>query len=144
MEILFAPLEYVLLGFFGLLVVLIVIVLLFGKRVRKRWKYEAEFRSLGGEEFGEFSLAVSRIGKDEPEYSFKAAFRLRHESLEEGLLVQLYLDDLLVMQGKVEKAGRIHLKNAAPRNQATNPEVGRVCRVVWGGIEHFRASIKPD
>ena len=144
METLFAPLQFILLGFFGLLGVLIVVVLLFGKRVTKRWEYEAEFRSPGGQEFGEFEIEISRIEKDEPQYSFKARLRMRHESLEKGLMVHVYLDDLLVMRGNVDKAGRIHLRKCALREQAANPEVGRICRVVWGGIEQFRAPLKPD
>ncbi len=144
MEAVFAIAKYMVLGFFGVLALLIVVTLLFGKRVRKRWEFEAEFRDTGGREFGEFELELSKVEKDEPEYSFKATFRMRHESLEEGALVHVYLDDLLVMQGNVEKAGRIYLRKSAIRNQVTNPEVGQVCRVVWGGIEQFRAPIRPD
>ena len=131
-------------GLLVLLALLVVVAILFGRRVRKHWEYEAGFLDMGGEEFGEFNLKMSKKEKKEPEYSFKAILRMRHESLEKGLLVHVYLDNLLVMQGNVEKAGQIYLRKSALRNQVTNPEPGQVCRVVWGGIERFRAPIKPD
>ena len=144
MEAVFAPIKYALIGFFGLLALLLVVALLFGKRVRKRWEYEAEFRNIGGNEFGEFDFEMSKIEKEEPEFTFKASFRMRHASLEKGLMVHVYLDGLLVMRGPVERAGRIYLRNSAVLNAVADPAEGQVCRVVWGGIEHFRAPIKPD
>jgi hypothetical protein len=143
-ENVFALIKYALFGFFGLLALLLVVALLFGKRVKKRWEYEAEFRDIGGNEFGEFDFEMSKIEKEEPEYTFKATFRMRHESLEKGLVIQVYLDDLLVMRGHVEKSGRIYLRKSAVLNAVADPAEGQVCRVVWGGIEQFRATIKPD
>lgn len=144
METLFSVFKYAFFGFFGLLLLLVIIALIFGKRVRKRWEYEAEFCDMSGREFGEFDFELSRIEKDEPEYSFKATFKMRHESLEKGQLVQVYVEDLLVMQGNVTKAGRIFLRDRAVVGEVQDPEPGHVCRVVWGGIEQFRAPIKPD
>lgn len=144
METLFSFFQYALFGFVGLLLLLVLLVLLFGKRVRKRWDYEAEFRDLSGREFGEFDLEMSKIEKEEPEYSFKAKFRMRHESLEKGQLVQVYLEDLLVMQGNVTRPGRIRLRDRAVVSEVQDPAPGQVCRVVWSGIEQFRAPIRPD
>ncbi len=144
MESLFSFMKYALFGLFGLFLVLIVLALLFGKRVRKRWEFEAEFRDLSGREFGEFDFELSKIEKQDIEYSFKAKFRMRHESLARGQLVQVYLEDLLVMQGSVTTPGRIVLRESAVVSEVQHPEPGQVCRVVWGGIEQFRAPIRPD
>lgn len=144
MESSFAFFKYAFFGLFGLFLLLVVLVLLFGKRVRKRWEFEAEFRDMGGREFGEFDFELSKIEKDEIEFSFKATFRMRHESLEKGQLVQVYLEDLLVMQGNVTRPGRIVLRGRAVVREVQDPEPGQVCRVVWGGIEQFRAPIRPD
>jgi hypothetical protein len=81
METLFSLVVYLLYGFFGLLLLLFILAIVFGKRIKKLWEYEAEFRDAGGREFGEFDFEKSRIVKDESEYSFKAKFKMRHESL---------------------------------------------------------------
>ena len=135
---------YVLYGFFGFLLIIFVLALLFGKRIKKKWEYEADFRDAGGREFGEFDIELSRIEKEEPDFSFKAKFKLRHASLDAGQNVQVYLDDLLVMEGAVESAGRIYLKDAAIVNAVSEAREGQVCRVVYGGRERFAEPIRPD
>jgi hypothetical protein len=144
MDALFSIVVYILYGFFSLLLLLFVLAMLFGKRIKKKWEFEAEFRDADGREFGEFDLEMSRIKKEEPEFSFKAKFKLRHESLETGQRVQVYLDDLLVMEGTVVTAGRILLRQDAIVNAATEATAGQVCRVVYGGLERFSEPIRPD
>ena len=144
MDTLFAIVLYILYGFFGFLLLLFVLALLFGKRIRKKWEFEADFRDESGREFGEFDIEMSRVGKDEPDYSFKAKFKLRHDSLEVGQRVQVYLDELLVMEGTVASSGRIYLKQDAVVSEATEASEGQVCRVVYGGLEHFAEPIRPD
>lgn len=144
MDTLFSIVLYILFGFFGFILLLFILALLFGKRIRKQWEFEAEFRDEGGREFGEFDIEMSRIDKEEPDFSFKAKFKLRHKSLELGQRVQVYLDELLVMEGKVEKAGRILLGKDAIVNEANDATAGQVCRVVYGGLERFSEAIRPD
>jgi len=144
MDTLFSIVVYILYGFFGFLLLLFLLAMLFGKRIKKKWEFEAEFRDDNGREFGEFDIEMSRIAKDEPEFSFKAKLKLRHQSLETGQRVQVYLDELLVMEGKVETAGRILLREEAIVNEATEAKAGQVCRVVYGGLERFSQAIRPD
>ena len=77
MEIIFSILKYGVFGFFGLIGLLIVVVMIFGKRIEKKWDYEADFRDESGKEFGELDVEMSRIEKDEPNFSLKAKFRMR-------------------------------------------------------------------
>lgn len=144
MDTLFSIVIYILFGFFGFLLLLFVLAVLFGKRIKKKWEFEAEFRDADGREFGEFDIEMSRIEKEEPEFSFKAKFKLRHDSLEAGQRVQVYLDELLVMEGEVETAGRILLRKDAVVNEATKATANQVCRVVYGGLERFAEPIRPD
>ena len=144
MDTLFSIVVYILYGFFGLLLVLFVLAMLFGKRVKKKWEYEAEFRDGSGREFGEFDIEMSRTEKEEPGFTFKASFKLRHESLELGQRVQVYLDDLLVMEGTVATAGRIYLKQEAVVSDAAEASAGQVCRVIYGGLERFAEPLRPD
>lgn len=144
MDTLFSIVVYILYGFFGLILLLFVLAMLFGKRIRKKWEFEAEFRDDKGREFGEFDIEMSRVEKDEPEFSFKAEFKLRHESLEVGQRIQVYLDDTLVLEGTVSAAGRIRLGQEAVVTEVTDASAGQVCRVVYGGLERFAEPIKPD
>ena len=143
MEMLFSIVMYVLFGFFGLLLLLFILAILFGKRIEKLWEYEADFRGADGREFGEFDFERSRIAKEEAEHSFKAKFKMRHESLAAGVRVQVYLDDALVMQGNVTEAGRIYLRNEAVVNEIDDPREGQVCRVIFGGREQFLRRSSP-
>ena len=144
METLFSIVMYLLFGFFGLLLLLFILALLFGKRVRKLWDFEADFRNAAGREFGEFEIEKSRIDKEEPEFTFKASFKMRHESLAAGETVQIFLEDLLVMQGNVADAGRIYLGNESVVNEVEEAREGQVCRVLCGGQERFSAPLRPD
>ena len=144
METLFTVVKYLFLGFFGLIGLLFVLALLFGKRVIKQWEYEAEFRDDNGREFGEFDIELSRIAKEETEDSFKATFRLRHDSLQAGQRVQVFLDDALVMEGSVERSGRVRLGEEHIKTRLTTASAGQTCRVVYGGLERFSEAIVRD
>ena len=66
MENVFSMVLYLIYGFLGLLAVLFVLAMLFGKRIRKQWEFEAEFRDAAGREFGELDIESSRIEKEGP------------------------------------------------------------------------------
>lgn len=144
MESIVTVVKYVFLGFAGLVGLLVVAAMLFGKRIRKEWEYEAEFGDDAGREFGEFDIESSRIEKEEPNFSLKAKFRMRHESMRLHQAVEIYLDDLLVLEGMVSKEGRIFLNNSNLRNEPANVAVGQSCRVVVGGNTLFTETLRPD
>lgn len=131
-------------GLVGLLLLLLLLAVLLRKRVRKRWAFKATFRDMSERKFGEFHIALSRIAKQESGYSIKATLRMQHDSLGKGQVVDVYLDDTLVIHGKVQKAARLVLRRKAVIDSVSEPRDGQVCRVVWDGIEQFRAPILPD
>ena len=126
------------------LLALIVLALVFGKRIKKKWEYEAEFRDAKGREFGEFDIELSRIEKEEPNYTLKAEFDMRHESLGHLQTVQVYLDDLLILEGLVTEAGRVRLGSDRIQNQISDAPIGRICRIVCDGEELFRQEMVRD
>ena len=134
MDTLLSFFKYAVIGFVGLIGLLFLLAIVFGKRVVKEWDYEAEFRNADGREFGEFDIESSRIEKEEPTFSLKAKFKMRHSALALHQAVQIYIDDLLILEGRVENEGRVfltqkeHLKNSADAVRA-----GQMCRVVLGG-----------
>ena len=144
MEMVFAVIKYVFIGFFGLIGLLIVVAIVFGDKIVKKWEYEAEFRDDNGKEFGEFDIEMSRVEKKEPQFSLKAKFRMRHEALKLHATVQVYLDQLLVLEGMVSRAGRVRLTNEHLQNEITEAEAGQLCRIVCGGSELFSQELVPD
>lgn len=131
-------------GVFGLVVALILMALVFGKRVRKQWDYEAEFRDEKGREFGEFDIESSRIEKKEADYTVKAKLRMRHPELTLHRAISVYVDDVLVLEGRVESEGRIMLGKGHLKNSVDSARAGQICRVASGETELFRAELRPD
>ena len=144
MDVVFLIFKIVFFGIFGLVAALFVLALVFGKRIVKQWEFEAEFRDEKGREFGEFDIEMSRLAKGESVDTFKASFRMRHASLAFGQRVQVFLDDDLVLAGNVEKAGHIRLGKEHIETGLTSAHAGQLCRVVYGGKEHFSEAIVPD
>jgi len=144
MEFVFTLFKYFVFGFFFLIVFLFAFAAIFGKRIKKQWDLEAEFRDASGKEFGEFDIEMSRIEKEEPDYTFKGKFRMRHESLALGHTVQVYVEDVLVIEGQVEKAGRVFFDRTKIVNAVPDAAVGQMCRVVIDGKEAFSAALAFD
>ena len=144
MELIFTAIKWLFLGFFGLIGALILLAIVFGKRVKKEWDYEAEFRDADGREFAEFDIELSRIEKVEADYTVKPKFRMRHDALTAGSTVRVYLEDLLVLEGTVTKAGRVWLRKDDVRNSPESAAVGQVCRVELSSGETFSAELKLD
>ena len=126
------------------LVVLIVIAILFGKRIKKKWEYEAEFRDASGREYGEFEVELSKIEKEEHDYTLKFEFHLRHEAVRQTQPVQVFIDDLLVLEGMPEKDGYVRLGNDNRQNSVDEPLLDKMCRVVIGDQEVVSEALKRD
>ena len=144
MDLLFDIAKYLFYGFFGLIALLVVLAILFGKRIRKKWEFEADFRDADGREFGEFEIELSRIEKEEPDYTLKTKFRMRHTALTPHSTVQVYIEDTLVFEQMVEKEGRMFVRGGPPVNPVDRVAEGQVCRVMIGGTEIASAEFRPD
>lgn len=144
MNLLFDVIKYSVFGIFALLAVLVVVTLLFGKRVRKQWEFEAEFRDASGREFGEFDIECSRIEKVEADYTVKAKLELRDEALTPGEAVRVFIDDAPVMEGTVTAAGYIRLKQEGLMPAAFDVRAGQRCIIAIGGREAYSEVLRPD
>ncbi len=143
MELFFDIIKYGIYGFFGLILLLVVVVIVFGKRIKKKWEFEADFRDADGQEFGEFEIELSRIEKEEPDYTLKTKFRMRHAALTRHSTVQVYIDKTLVFEQMVETEGRMFARGV-PVNPIGEVAAGQTCRVVVGGTELASAEFRPD
>lgn len=135
MEIVFDVVKYAVLGFFALLGGLFVLALVFGKRIERKWDYEAKFRDARGRELGEFEIELSRIVKEQTDFTLEVKLDLRHPALERGRLVEVHLDDVLLMQGPVLQEGRIRLRGEHLVAEVKSPAAGQVCAVLCDGEE---------
>ena len=140
MEFIFSVLKWIGIGFVGL----IIFAFVFGKRVKKLWEYEAEFRDDSFKEFCEFEVEMSKIEKEEVDYTLKVEFYLRHESVKQHQSVQVFLDDLLVLEGMPEKDGYVRLGNSHLQNSIDEPSTENICRIVVGGEEILAQALKRD
>ena len=130
---------------FGIgLVALIVIALIFGKRIKKKWEYEVEFRHEDFKEYGEFEVEMSKIEKEELHYTLKVEFYFRHDAVRQTLPVQVYIDDLLVLEGMPEKDGYVRMGNEHLQNTVDEPLLDKMCRVVIGDQEIVSQALKRD
>jgi len=144
LEFIFDAIKYIVIGFFALLGVLIVLAILFGKRIEKKWAYEAEFMNEKGKEIGEFEISLFRYEKEQGEFQLSVDFDLKHPSLVPGNSVDVYLDNVLVLEGMVEKEGRISLGKKDLKNNLDNPQAGQKCVVKCSGIEVAAGELYPD
>ena len=144
MEAIFMVLKYIIFGFMGLIGLLVVLAIVFGKRIRKKWEYEAEFRDIDDREFGEFDIELSRIEKEERDYTVKAKLRMRHDSIRAGDPVRVHVEERLVIEGKAEQDGRIFIATELLGGPPVEPSAGQLCRVEIGNGSVFASTLKPD
>ena len=140
MDVIFSILKW-----FGIgLISLIALAILFGKRVKKQWEYEAEFRDSSRREIGEFEVEFSKIEKEETHYTLKVKFHLRHAAVRQHQAVQVFIDDTLVLEGLASKDGYVRLGNDHLQAELNEPLLGKICRVVSGGQEVVNQALKRD
>ncbi len=144
MDFVFTLIKNALFLFFGFIALAIVLTLLFGKRKTKRWDYEAEFHDERGREFGEFDIEMSKIEKEEADYTFKATLSMRHDSLVAGARVKALIDDSLVLEGEVEKAGRILLGQSHIRTPLGDAQEGQMARILVNDVEIVSGKLVRD
>lgn len=144
LEIVIDASVYIVLGFFGFIALLFVLAIVFGKRVEKKWEFEANFYNEKQREIGEFDIEMKKSAKEEADFALEAVFRLKHSDLNSGDVVQVYLEDVLVMEGVVEKEGRIYLQNEHLKSEINDPQEGQVCRVMCSSVELFSEKLVRD
>ncbi len=144
METLFQYLSYLVSGFFGFIALLVLLALIFGKRVEKKWEYEADFHDKFHREIGEFDIELRKVEKEDIDFKLKAEFKLKHSELKQGQIVKVFLNDELVMEGSVIQEGRIFLNNDHLKSKIENPQEGQICRVMCSATELFAVPIHKD
>lgn len=132
------------LAFFGLIVGLVVLAAIFGKRIEKQWEFEAKFYDERRRELGEFDIERFRYAKQGGDFELKAKLKLRHTNLTESQMVTVQLDETLVMQGPVTQSGRIYLTQEHLVDELTDARVGQICTVKCGDEVLFQEPLYPD
>ncbi len=144
METIFDIARYLITGFFGLIMLLVILGAFFGKRISKKWEFEADFRDENGREFGEFEIELSHVDKEESDYTLKAQFQMRHPALLQHATVQVYVENTLVFEQMVETEGRMYVQRAPLVNRIEQVSAGQICRVMVGSTEIASAEFRSD
>lgn len=137
-------LKYAVLGFVALIGLLVVLAILFGKRIDKEWEYEAKFYNPKGKEIGELDMDSWRYAEKKGDYNRTVNFKLRHPELRLGRSVQVYLDNKLIQEGMVQQEGRIALNSKHLKQAVNEPTAGQLCSVKCGGNEILRSELYVD
>ncbi|MEM1449945.1 MAG: hypothetical protein AAF957_12930 [Planctomycetota bacterium] len=132
MDGIFDVIRTVLVGFFGFLASLFALALVFGKRIEREWEYEAEFHDKWGNEIGELDIERSRVRGESEDFEPRANLTFKHRSLEAEDVVQVYLDDELILEGKVARDGRVRLTDGDLMSNLERPQVGQTCTIRRG------------
>ncbi len=144
MEAIFSLLKSAFLSLVILLGMLVVAALFVGKRVKKQWEYEAEFRDADGREFGEFDIELSQIEKEELQPTIKVKLQMRHPSLEEHQMVQVLLDKRIVLEAMVETTGSILVSKTFGGSDLAEVAAGQTCTVLLGDTRIAAAPLERD
>ncbi len=144
MEAIFSLIQSALLSVLILLGLLVVAAALFGKRIKKEWEYEAEFRDAKGREYGEFDIELSQIEKTELQPTIKVTLQMRHPSLTEHQMLQVLLDKRIVVEAMVETPGRVLLNKTFGESDLGEVAAGQTCRIMLGDTEIAAAPLKAD
>ena len=137
-------LMYGLFAFFGFIGFMVIIAMLFGHRVIKKWDFEAEFRNDKGREIAEFEIELSKVDKKETDFTLKVEFWVRHEAVRQDSLIQVYLDDELVMEGRAKEAGLARFGKEELRSNLSDPQPGQSCAIFCDGAEILREVLQKD
>ena len=143
MDAVFDFIQTVALGFFWLIGGLFVLAVVFGKRMERKWEYEAEFRDESGKEIGELDVEMSRE-KGADEYEPQASLVLKHASLAASEVVQVFIGDELVLEGSVARDGRVRLTSNDLMSDLGSTALGQICTVRRGDETLAEAPLARD
>lgn len=144
MEIMFSVIQYGVLGFIGLIGALVLLAVLFGKRIDEKWEYEAEFHDDEGREIGEFETKLSRIAREESDYTLSASLKLRHPALVTGHDIEVHIEGECIMRGPIETDGSVRLDSHHIVGEIKDPKGGQSCTIVWQHTELLKAALYRD
>jgi len=128
----------------GIIVGLVVLAMLFGKRIEKKWEFDADFHDERGREIGEFEVELTRIAKEEEDFTLRAKLKLRHPALQAGSTVEVHLEGVRVMEGPVEQTGYVRLRTEHLCGEIKDPAKGQTCSIHYGGAELLKSTLYPD
>lgn len=128
----------------GIIVGLVVLAMVFGKRIEKKWEFDADFHDERGREIGEFEIELTRIAKEETDFTLHAKLKLRHPALQAGGTVQVHLEGVRVMEGPVEQAGFVRLRTEHLCAEIKDPAKGQICVIHIDGSELLKSTLYPD
>lgn len=128
----------------GVIATLFALTLLFKKQVDRKWEYEAEFHDKWGNELGELDIQMLRIGGDAAEFLPHATLVFKHAKLTAEDVIQVYIEDELVLEGRVTRDGRVRLTDGDLMSDLRSASAGQECTVRRRGEQLAAAALVLD
>ena len=131
--------KYFFLGFFGLVIVIIILTIIFGDQIENRWRFKALFHDENNNEIGRFRITLFGYvkKKDKPD-RLKIKLRLKHPQLIPGAMVKVYIEDNLYYEHPVTKKGKVSFGQEMDKNDfkgiLRQPVLGEQCKVKCSGF----------
>ena len=131
--------KYFFLGFFGLVIVIIILTIIFGDQVENKWRFKALFNDEDGNQIGRFRITLFNFvkKKDKPD-QLKMKLKLRHPQLMTGALVKVYIEERLYYEHPVTKKGKVSFGKVMDvadfKGVLHEPVLGQLCKVKCSGF----------
>lgn len=130
--------KYFFLGFFGLVIVIIILTIIFGDQIENRWRFKALFKDENNNEIGRFRITLFGYVKKNKQYQLKIKLKLQHPQLIPGAIVKVYIEDRLFFESSVTKKGKVsfgrNLDKSDFKGVLQKPELGQLCKVKCSGF----------
>ena len=107
------------------IVVLIILVVLFGDKVDKKWEREVSFHNEEGIEVGEFEIELKKNSNLDQEHMLYLSFKIKHTQLKSGDIIHIKTAGQTILSLDVRKDGKA-------RHSEKHPESFQVCEVLIG------------
>jgi len=129
---------YFFLGLFGLVVIIIVVMIVFGDQIENRWRFKALFYDENNNQIGRFRITLFGFVKKNKPDQLKIKLRLEHPQLIEGAMVKVYIEDTLYYEYPVNKKGKVSFGKVMDKSEfkgvLKEPELGQLCKVKCSGF----------
>jgi len=95
LTLIFDIIKYFFLGFFGLVIVIIILTIVFGDQIKNKGHYQASFFDGENNATGRFRAIIYRYTKKDKPEQLKIKFSLKHPQIVSGAMVKIYIEEHL-------------------------------------------------
>jgi len=138
LTLLFDIIKYFFLGFFGLVIVIIILTIIFGDQIENKGHYQALFVDDKNNAIGRFRAIIYRYTKKDKPERLKIKFSLKHPQIVSSAMVKIYIDEHLFYEITATKNGKISFGKSMDKNdfegELASLVNGALCKIKCSGF----------